>query len=83
MSWQHLLIVLAIVLLLFGASQLPKLAKSMGQSARIFKDEVKEFKKDDASSEGGSDDSSAVEGRVIDGDRSTKPSPKSERHDQR
>ncbi|WP_146341604.1 twin-arginine translocase TatA/TatE family subunit [Nesterenkonia sp. NBAIMH1] len=83
MSWQHLLIVLLIVLLLFGASQLPKLAKSMGQSARIFKDEVKEFKKDDTASEGRGDESPAVEGRVIDGERTARPAPESERHDQR
>jgi sec-independent protein translocase protein TatA len=38
----HALIVLAIVLLVFGASKLPALAKSVGQSMRILKDEVKD-----------------------------------------
>jgi sec-independent protein translocase protein TatA len=41
----HALIVLAIVLLLFGATKLPALARSVGQSAKIFK---KEIKADDA-----------------------------------
>jgi sec-independent protein translocase protein TatA len=44
----HLIIVLVIVLLLFGATKLPALAKSVGQSARIFRSEVKGMKDDDA-----------------------------------
>lgn len=36
----HLLIILAVVLLIFGASKLPGLAKAMGQSARILKSEI-------------------------------------------
>ncbi|GAA3021002.1 hypothetical protein GCM10010462_03920 [Microbacterium dextranolyticum] len=36
------------ILLLFGAAKLPALAKSMGQSARIFKGEMKAMKDDDA-----------------------------------
>lgn len=38
-GWEPL-ILLVIVLLLFGASRLPGLARSMGRSARIFRDEV-------------------------------------------
>lgn len=37
----HLVIILAIVLLLFGAPKLPGLARSIGQSARILRSEVK------------------------------------------
>lgn len=36
----HLIIVLFIILLLFGAPKLPGLAKSLGQSMRILKKEV-------------------------------------------
>jgi sec-independent protein translocase protein TatA len=36
----ELLIVLLIVLLIFGGSQLPKLARSMGQAAKEFRDGV-------------------------------------------
>ncbi|MFF7682973.1 twin-arginine translocase TatA/TatE family subunit [Microbacterium sp. NPDC007973] len=43
----HLLVVLAVILLLFGAAKLPALAKSVGQSARVFKSEMKEMKRDD------------------------------------
>ncbi|MFG6401334.1 MULTISPECIES: twin-arginine translocase TatA/TatE family subunit [unclassified Microbacterium] len=46
-SGWHLLLILAVVLLLFGAAKLPALAKSMGQSARVFRREIKDMKKDD------------------------------------
>ena len=38
----HALIVLAIILLIFGSTKLPSLAKGVGQSMRILKDEVRE-----------------------------------------
>ncbi len=44
----HLVIILAVILLLFGAAKLPALAKSMGQSARVFKGEMKAMKEEDA-----------------------------------
>ena len=40
----HLLAVLAVIILLFGAAKLPSLAKSMGQSARLFKGEMRAMK---------------------------------------
>lgn len=43
----HLFILLVIVLLLFGAKRLPELAKSVGQSLKIFKKEMKELTDDD------------------------------------
>jgi len=48
----HLIIVLVVVILLFGATKLPALAKAVGQSARIFKSEVKGLKDDDARTDG-------------------------------
>ena len=41
LSGMHLIAILAIVLLLFGAPKLPALAKSLGQSMRILKKEVR------------------------------------------
>lgn len=38
----HLVIILVIVLLLFGATRLPALTRSIGQSVRIFKKEVRD-----------------------------------------
>ena len=40
LSGWHALVILAIVLLVFGSSKLPQLAKGVGQSMRILKDEV-------------------------------------------
>ncbi|RLK49249.1 Sec-independent protein translocase subunit TatA [Microbacterium telephonicum] len=52
MTGWHLLIILIVILLLFGAAKLPALAKSMGQSARVFKGEMKAMKDEDAASGG-------------------------------
>ncbi len=43
----HFLIILIVVLLLFGAPKLPGLARSLGQSMKIFKSEIKTDKVDD------------------------------------
>ncbi|MBK0422365.1 twin-arginine translocase TatA/TatE family subunit [Leucobacter sp. CSA2] len=40
LSGVHLIAILAVVLLLFGAPKLPALAKSIGQSMKILKKEV-------------------------------------------
>lgn len=37
----HAVILLVVVLLLFGAPRIPALARSLGQSMKIFKSEVK------------------------------------------
>lgn len=40
----HLIIIIAVIVLLFGAPKLPGLAKSLGQSLRIFRGEMKQMK---------------------------------------
>ncbi|MCY7413662.1 MAG: Sec-independent protein translocase subunit TatA [Salinibacterium sp.] len=57
----HLIVVLAIVLLLFGAPKLPGLARSLGQSMRIFRSEVKTMKDENASDAGLEDDNAELE----------------------
>ncbi|MCC2029032.1 Sec-independent protein translocase subunit TatA [Microbacterium tenebrionis] len=44
----HLLVLVLVILLLFGAAKLPALAKSMGQSARVFRGEMKAMKEEDS-----------------------------------
>lgn len=46
----QLLIVLAIVLLLFGGSKLPKLARSLGQAQKEFREGLKEGQEDETTS---------------------------------
>ncbi|MDJ1372319.1 twin-arginine translocase TatA/TatE family subunit [Gulosibacter molinativorax] len=43
----HAIIVLVIIVLIFGANKLPQLARSVGQSMRIFREEIKAGKRDD------------------------------------
>ncbi|WP_127792611.1 twin-arginine translocase TatA/TatE family subunit [Agromyces sp. LHK192] len=38
----HAVIIVAVILLLFGAPKIPMLARSLGQSMRIFKTEVRD-----------------------------------------
>ncbi|MBO0849948.1 MAG: Sec-independent protein translocase subunit TatA [Pseudonocardia sp.] len=42
----HLLLLLAVIVLLFGAKKLPELARGVGKSARILKAEVSEMNDD-------------------------------------
>ena len=43
---QELLLVVAVIFLLFGATRLPQLAKSLGQSKRAFKEGLEEAEKE-------------------------------------
>ncbi len=49
LGYQELLLILLIVLVLFGASRLPELARSLGSSVKEFKKGVNEAKEDTAS----------------------------------
>ncbi|HJD48655.1 MAG TPA: Sec-independent protein translocase subunit TatA [Candidatus Corynebacterium intestinavium] len=44
LSGSHILILLLVVLLVFGASRLPNAARSLGRSMRIFKSEMDEMR---------------------------------------
>ena len=43
----HIVLLLIIVIVLFGAKRLPDVAKSVGQSLKIFKSEVKDLRDDE------------------------------------
>jgi sec-independent protein translocase protein TatA len=43
----HIVVLLIVVLLLFGAPRLPELARAIGKSLRILKDETKALTSDD------------------------------------
>lgn len=53
-GWPHLLIILVVVIVLFGAKRLPDAARGVGKSLRIFKSEAKAMR-DDESSKGTND----------------------------
>ena len=58
-GWQ-LIAIIVLAILLFGAPKLPGLARSVGQSLRIFKSEVRQMKDDDPKAS-----TDPVEGRVV------------------
>jgi sec-independent protein translocase protein TatA len=49
-GWE-LIVIVGVLLLLFGAKKLPDMARSVGQSARVFKGEMKGMKADDEARE--------------------------------
>ena len=70
-GWPHLIVILVIILLLFGAPKLPGLARSLGQSMRIFRGEMKTMK-----DENGKDvpvDSTVAPAEAADSDKPAKP----------
>jgi len=52
----HILLLLIVVVLLFGAKRLPDSARSLGKSMRIFKSEMKEMKDESKDPDKGSDE---------------------------
>jgi TatA/E family protein of Tat protein translocase len=54
----HILILLIVVAVLFGAKRLPDSARSLGRSMRIFKSEMKEMKNDEPENKSKNEDSS-------------------------
>lgn len=65
----HIVIIVVLALILFGAPKLPGLARSLGQSMRIFKSEVRQMKDDDPKDPKTSDSTDeTVEGKVVDPD---------------
>ena len=42
LSWQHLLIVAIILLILFGGKKIPEMMRGLGSGIKEFKDAVKE-----------------------------------------
>ena len=46
----HIIILVVVLVLLFGATRLPRAAKSLGQSMHIFKSEVQGLSRDDKNS---------------------------------
>ena len=46
----HILLLLIVLVVLFGAKRLPDSARSLGKSLRIFKSEIKEINNDEMKS---------------------------------
>jgi sec-independent protein translocase protein TatA len=59
-GWEFVILI-GILVLLFGAKRLPDMARSIGQSARVFKGEMKGMKSDDPREDAGATDKPAAE----------------------
>lgn len=66
LGWPELTVIAIIVVALFGWKRLPDMARSLGRSARIFKSEVDEMKKDGKAPAGAAH--TTVRGDVLDPD---------------
>jgi sec-independent protein translocase protein TatA len=56
----HIIILVVVLVLLFGAARLPRAAMSLGRSMRIFKDEVQGLTKDSSSAANPPPDATAL-----------------------
>jgi sec-independent protein translocase protein TatA len=63
----HIVLILGVIVVLFGSRKLPDAARSVGQSLRIFKSEMKAAAKDDQPVQPGAAPAApqAVEARVV------------------
>jgi sec-independent protein translocase protein TatA len=61
----HALIILVVILLLFGAPKLPALARSLGQSMKILKSEVRPDKDEDGTAESTASDATTADAKGV------------------
>ena len=73
-GWEFVILI-GILVLLFGAKRLPDMARSIGQSARVFKGEMKGMKGDDtpARDDAGTEKPAATPALHASGFRSGRP----------
>ncbi|MGC5616876.1 twin-arginine translocase TatA/TatE family subunit [Georgenia sp. Z1491] len=63
----HILVLVVVILLVFGASRLPDIASSIGKSLKVFKKEVRELREDDDAPSGRADQDPGAHGGTGDG----------------
>ena len=49
----HIIVLIVVILIVFGAAKLPDIARSLGQSAKVLKKEMRELSEDNPPIEGG------------------------------
>jgi sec-independent protein translocase protein TatA len=73
LSGWHLIILLIVILLLFGAPKLPGLARSLGQSMRIFRSEVKTMKDENSPDSAAGESTNSADSADSSGTKPPKP----------
>lgn len=69
-GWEFLLVI-AVIALLFGSSQIPKFARSIGEASKEFRKGVAEGEADDASAASGTSDAPTAPAPESKGDTGT------------
>ncbi|GAB3867259.1 hypothetical protein GCM10028801_40920 [Nocardioides maradonensis] len=64
-GWE-LIVILAVVVLLFGAKKLPEFARGTGQALRIFKAETKGLRDGDDDKTAEAETDKPIEGKIVD-----------------
>lgn len=71
----HWLVILAVVVLLFGAKKIPELAKGVGQGIKDFKKAIKEDKENEAAAAAGVDKVEAKQENIVTPSTTTSTTP--------
>jgi sec-independent protein translocase protein TatA len=69
----HIIILLLVIILIFGASKLPDIASNIGKSLKVFKKEVKELRDDDDGTQADTSSYTATGGQPPQGTRPQYP----------
>lgn len=69
MKPSHIIVLVIVLVVVFGASKLPDVAKYFGQSLKVLRKEMREFHDEDSASAAKPSGSSAHEGRVPAGEQ--------------
>lgn len=59
LSAVHVMIIIIVLILIFGASRLPSIAKNIGKSAKVLKQELNELQDDNSSTRSSTKDDDA------------------------
>lgn len=69
-GWE-LIVILAVIVMLFGAKKLPEFARGTGQALRIFKAETKGLRDSDDDKAASAEADKPLEGKIVDTPRDT------------
>lgn len=69
----HIIILLLVIILIFGASKLPDIASNIGKSLKVFKKEVKELRDDDDGNQADTSSYTATGGQPPQGTKTPYP----------
>jgi sec-independent protein translocase protein TatA len=79
-GWPHVLIIVAVLVILFGARRLPDAARGVGRSMRIFRSEMRGLHEDDDSQSGSQQQPGNTQGQTGGTAQIAAPQPPPQQH---